>query len=262
MSPTSPENRTLYLGASGWAHRDWVGKLYPHDMPPGEYLTAYAGHFDTVEIEHTFFEPPPKEMVRSWYRRTPDGFLFCPCMPRQITHVQRLRNFKGLLEDFLTVIVELGNKLGPILVQLPDNFRHSEQEHLEIFLQTLPQERQFALEFHHGSWLKDTTFQLLEAYQIAWVVVDASFLPRLPRVTAPFAYVRWHGRPGTGQQSTHQTDPVAALRPWVAILRDLMRQATPVYGYIRNSFSGYAPRDCKTLSELLGREERPSRRET
>jgi uncharacterized protein YecE (DUF72 family) len=110
MSPTSPENRTLYLGASGWAHRDWVGKLYPHDMPPGEYLTAYADHFDTVEIEHTFFEIPLKEMVRSWYRRTPDEFLFCPCMPRQITHVQRLRNFKGLLEDFLSVneAVKLG----------------------------------------------------------------------------------------------------------------------------------------------------------
>jgi uncharacterized protein YecE (DUF72 family) len=248
----SPETRTFYLGTSGWAHRDWVDRLYPHDMPPGEYLTAYARQFDTVEIEHTFFETPAREMVQSWYRRTPDGFTFCPCLPRHITHAQRLRNTQGLLEDFLAVIVELGHKLGPILLQLPDDFRRGEQEHLERFLQVLPQELQFAIEFRHGSWLKDTTFQLLEAHRVAWVVVDASFLPRVPRVTAPFAYVRWHGHPGVEQQTKRQTDPFAALHPWVPILRQLGRQAQRVYGYVDNSFSGYAPRDCQTLLELLG----------
>jgi uncharacterized protein YecE (DUF72 family) len=226
--------------------------LYPPDMPQGEYLTAYARHFDTVEIEHTFFETPTREMVQSWQRRTPDGFVFCPCVPRQITHVQRLRHTQGLLEDFLAVMVELGSKLGPILLQLPDDFRRHEQEHLATFLHTLPQALHFAIEFHHGSWLKDATFELLEAYQVAWVVVDAPFLPRLPRVTASFAYVRWHGRPGVGQQTQRQLDPAAALRPWVPMLRDLARQAQPVYGYVRNSFSGYAPRDCRTLLELLG----------
>ena len=248
----SPEKRTFYLGTSGWGHRDWVGRLYPHDMPPGEYLAAYARHFNTVEIEHTFFGTPAREMVPSWHRRTPHGFVFCPCAPRQITHIQRLRHTRGMLEDFLAVLAELGDKLGPILLQLPHDFRRHEQEHLENFLQTLPEERQFAIEFHHGSWLKETTFELLEAYQVAWVTVDAAFLPRLPRVTAPFAYVRWHGHPGVGRQSQRQIDPVGALRPWIPILRDLARQATPVYGYVRNSFSGYAPGDCTTLFELLG----------
>ena len=127
-----------------------------------------------------------------------------------------------------------------------------EQEHLETFLQLLPQDRQFAIEFHHGSWRQETTFELLEAYQVAWVTVDAAFLPRLPRVTTHFAYVRWHGHPGRARQTTRQLDPVAALRPWVPILRDLGRQAPAVYGYVRNSFSGYAPRDCQTLLEILG----------
>jgi uncharacterized protein YecE (DUF72 family) len=247
-----PENRTFYLGTSGWAHRDWVGKLYPHDLSAAEYLTAYARHFDTVEIEHTWFETPSREMVRSWHHRTPETFRFSPCAPRQITHVQRLRHTQGLLEDFLAVMRELGDKLGPILLQLPDDFRLSEQEHLEAFLQTLPREVQFAVEFHHGSWLKDTTFELLEAYQIAWVVVDAAFLPRLPRVTAPFAYVRWHGYPGVEARTRRQTDPLTALRPWVPILRQLAQQATPVYGYVRESFSDDAPRACQILRDLLG----------
>lgn len=249
----TPTHRTFYLGTSGWAHRDWVGTFYAHDLAPAEYLTHYARHFTSVEVEHTFFEAPRRDRVQSWYRRTPETFRFSLCAPRQITHVQRLRHTQGLLEDFLAVVMELGEKLGPILLQLPNDFRRQEQTHLEAFLQTLPQrEGQFAIEFHHGSWLVETTFELLEVYNVAWVVVDADFLPRVPRVTAPFAYIRWHGRPGVGQQTRRQLDPVAALRPWVSILRQLERQTTAVYGYIRDRFSGYAPRDCQTLLELLG----------
>lgn len=248
----SPEDRTFYLGTSGWSHRDWVGRLYPPEMPAAEYLAAYAQHFSTVEIEHTFFATPLRETIRAWRRRTPEGFLFCPCLPRQITHVQRLRQAQALVDAFYTTIAELEDKLGPVLIQLPEDFRRTERAHLETFLQQLPRQGQFAVEFRHGSWLKDDTWHLLEAYQVAWVTVDAAFLPRLPRVTAPFAYVRWHGHPGLGAQSTRQLDPGATLRPWVPILRDLARQAPRVFGYVRNSFSGYAPRDCQTLAALLG----------
>jgi uncharacterized protein YecE (DUF72 family) len=223
-------------------------------MLPAEYLTAYAEHFATVEIEHTFFDMPTREIVQSWYRRSPEGFIFCPCAPRQITHVQRLRDTQETVQAFVEVIGGLREKLGPILLQLPDDFRRQEHRALESFLQTLPQELRFAIEFHHGSWLKDPTFQLLEAYQVAWVIVDASFLPRTPRITTNFSYVRWHGYPGTGQQSKRQLDSMAMLQPWVPILRDLARQVPYIYGHVRNSFSGYAPRDCEILQGLLGEE--------
>ncbi len=248
----SVEDPTFCLGTSGWAHRDWVGKLYPQEMSRGEYLASYAQHFDTVEIEHTFYDMPLRQTVQSWHRRSPAGFRFSPCLPRHLTHIQRLRDIHSRLEDFLEVITELGDKLGPILVQLPESFRSGEQAQLETFLHGLPPELHFAVEFRHGSWLKETTFQLLEAHRVAWVVVDAPFLPRLPRVTASFAYVRWHGRPGVAQRAKNQADPAAAFRPWVLMLRDLARQAQCVYGYVRNSFSGYAPRDCETLLALLG----------
>ena len=246
----SRELQTLYLGTSGWAHRDWVGVLYPHDMPATEYLTAYAQQFNSVEIEHTLFDIPTRQTVQSWQRRAPQGFVFSPCLPRRITHTQRLRDVQSLLEDFIAIISALGDTLGPILVQLPEDFRSTEQAALEAFLDLLPRQAAFALEFRHGSWVKDTTFALLERHQVAWVVVDAPFLPRVPRVTAPFAYVRWHGRPG--YQTRRQMDPAAALRPWVPILHQLERQAQRVYGYVHNQFSGYAPRDCQTLLELLG----------
>lgn len=251
----SPERHRFRLGTSGWAHRDWVGKLYAPDLPPAEYLPTYAQCFDTVEIEHTGFEPPETALVRSWRRRTPDDFVFCPCVPHHITHTQRLADCQASLEDFLAVISELGEKLGPVLVQLPADFRRDEQPHLEAFLRQLPRDWRFAIEFHHGSWCKDTTFQLLETYQVAWVIVDAPFLPRLPRVTADFAYIRWHGYPGAAQRTRRQLDPVMTLRPWVQILRQLRRQVDDVYGYVRNSFSGYAPRDCQILRELLGESE-------
>lgn len=248
----SPEGSAFRLGTSGWAYRDWVGRLYALDMSPAEFLPAYARHFDTVEIEHTFFEMPTNELVQSWANRTPDDFVFCLCLPRRITHTQRLRDCQEPLAEFLDVIGALGDKLGPILVQLPHDFRRDEQPHLEAFLQQVPPQQRFAIEFHHGSWCKETTFELLERYQVAWVVVDAPFLPRLPRVTADFAYVRWHGYSGTRQRTARQLDPLAALRPWVPILRQLHQQASDVYGYVRNSFSGYAPRDCQLLRALLG----------
>lgn len=242
----------LYLGANGWAHRDWEGKLYPHDCHPREYLTIYAEHFNTVEVEYTRFQIPTREMVQSWYRRTPDGFIFCPCMPRQITHEQRLHDTQRLVENFLATMFELGDKLGPILLQLPEDFRHPEHEQLERFLDSLPAEQQFAIEFRHGSWLKETIFERLEALHIAWVIVDASFMPRLPRVTANFAYIRWHGYPGVAHLAKRQTDPAAALHPWVPIIRQLQRQTARIYGYVHNHFSGYAPRDCQVLRGLLG----------
>jgi uncharacterized protein YecE (DUF72 family) len=114
----SCEQGPLYLGTSGWAHRDWVGALYAPDLSPSEYLSTYAQQFNTVEIEHTFFAMPTRQTVQSWQRRTPEGFVFSPCLPRRITHQQRLRDTQSLLEDFLATIGELCDKLGPILVQL------------------------------------------------------------------------------------------------------------------------------------------------
>lgn len=248
----SSETPTFYLGASGWSHRDWVGHLYPHDLAPDAYLATYAQHFTTVEIAHTFFAAPTRHTVQAWYRRTPAAFVLSPCLPRDITHRQRLRQAHGLVEAFLAVIRELGEKLGPILIQLPEDFRSTEEEYLEAFLRTLPPEMRYAVEFRHGSWHKDSTLQLLERYQVAWVIVDAPFMPRLPHVTADFAYVRWHSRPG--HRVRRQLDPVAALRPWVPVLHSLRRQVTRVYGYVHNQFSGYAPRDCHTLLQLLGQD--------
>lgn len=248
----SSRDTALYLGTSGWSHRNWAGKLYPHDTPAADYLSIYARHFTAVEIESTFYGMPLRQTVQAWHRRAPDGFRFCPCVPRLITHDHRLQGTSAAMDDFMAVIIELGDKLGPVLLQLPENFRTSEQARLEAFLSALPQRQAFAIEFRHGSWLKASTYALLEAYQIAWVVVDAPFLPRVPRVTAPFAYIRWHGRPGVGQRARAATDPATAIQPWLAILRQLRHQVDTVYGFVRNSFSGYAPADCTTLLELLG----------
>jgi uncharacterized protein YecE (DUF72 family) len=254
--PSDPEHRTYYLGTSGWSHRDWVGKLYPLDMPFSDYLATYARHFPAVEIEHTFYDTPTPQAVEAWYRRSPGDFLFCPCLPRRISHELRLQDAERDIDAFISAIAGLREKLGPILLQLPENFRVNEQPRLTTFLDTMPTDVQLAIEFRHGSWLKDSTYDLLNAYRVAWVVVDAPFLPRTPRVTADIAYVRWHGHPGVGQRTRHATDPASSLRPWVTTLRDLARQSTRVYGFVRNSYSGYAPRDGTILMDLLGEMER------
>jgi uncharacterized protein YecE (DUF72 family) len=246
------KDTVFYLGTSGWSHQDWAGKLYPHDVPAADYLSTYAQYFAAVEIESTHYGIPLRQTVQAWHRRSPDKFRFCPCVPRLITHDHRLQGCGAAMDDFMAVITELDDKLGPLLIQLPENFRINEHSRLEAFLNALPQTQQFAIEFRHGSWLKESTYALLEAYQVGWVIVEAPFLPRMPRVTAPFAYIRWHGRPGVAQRARTATDPATALQPWLAIVRHLRRQVDTIYGFVRNSFSGYATSDCATLLELLG----------
>ena len=248
----SPAESVFHFGTSGWSHRDWVGTFYPHDITPADYLAAYARCFNTVEIESTWYDIPNRRTVDAWYTRTPAGFSFSPCLPRAITHEPQLQHIQPTLQAFLEVMSGLKDKLGPILVQLPEQLRVAEHSRLETLLDLLPSELAFAIEFRHGSWFKDTTFQLLESYGVAWVIVDAPFLPRVARVTAPFTYIRWHGYPGVEHRSRRQTDPAGAFRPWLPILRDLARQTPHIYGYVRNSFSGYAPRDCETLAALIG----------
>jgi hypothetical protein len=121
------------LGTSGWAYRDWVGMFYAPDLSATDYLPTYARQFTTVEIEYTFSEVPSRQMVQSWQRRTPEQFVFSAGVPRYVTHTQRLDNTQRFLEDFVTVMQGLGPKLGPLVLQLPEDFRSAEQARLEAF---------------------------------------------------------------------------------------------------------------------------------
>jgi uncharacterized protein YecE (DUF72 family) len=190
---------SVLIGTQGWNYQDWVGPFYPGGTRPADYLTVYARAFDTVEVDSTFYAVPAASTVRSWAQRTPSGFLFALKMPREVTHENGLRDEHGTIELFFERAAELGEKLGPTLVQLPPTFEVSELPALVNFLARLPRDRRVAIEFRHRSWMHDGVFALLREHNVALALVEGRWIQRRPmlalaeRPTADFAYIRWIG---------------------------------------------------------------------
>ena len=116
-----------YIGTSGWNYRHWRGNFFPEDLTTKQWLSFYASNFDTVEVNYTFYRLPSKESCEAWYQQTPENFRFTVKASRYLTHIKRLRNAQQSWNDFLERVLVLKEKLGPILLQFPSNFRASGQ---------------------------------------------------------------------------------------------------------------------------------------
>ena len=134
-----------YIGTSGWNYREWRGSFFPEDLPSRQWLSYYATRFDSVEINYTFYRLPSKEACAAWYQQTPRKFQFVVKASRYITHIKRLRDARESWEEFLKRVAALKEKLGPILLQFPANFRASEAnlESVDEFLE-IRESRRFA----------------------------------------------------------------------------------------------------------------------
>src|SRR3954453_6406698 len=116
------------IGCSGWNYADWRGGLYSEGVGKGGGLGGYAQTFDTVEVNSTFYRLARPDAVRRWVEQTPDGFVFAVKASRYLTHVKRLRGLGPGLERFYESIEPLARspKMGPVLWQLPANFRRDD----------------------------------------------------------------------------------------------------------------------------------------
>jgi uncharacterized protein YecE (DUF72 family) len=181
----------ILAGTSGFAFAEWKGGFYPTDLPGERMLSYYAEHLPTVEINVSFYRTPTDKMLENWRAQTPPEFLFALKAHRRITHQKRLRDVDQdvrLLRDRLSV---LGERLGPILFQLPPSFRQ-DLPLLESFLAGLPPLPYVAIEFRHATWHADATYELLRRYHAALCIAeDESSCEPLVH-TAPFGYYRLH----------------------------------------------------------------------
>lgn len=236
--------KTYRLGCSGWSYSDWVGKFYPEGCPQSEMLQEYSKHFDTVEINMSFYRLPFESIVRSWETRTPSGFLFSPKMSRSITHVKKLRGCEDLVSQFVSRMSLLRDKLGPVLIQLHPNIKPDPRT-LESFVNILPARLRYAVEFRDEGWLTSRTRQVLEKYGIATCLVDSPRLFIADEVTASFAYVRWHGR----KAWYHYDYSSAEIDEWARRLTRL--PVDSVFGYWNNDVNAHAPKNCLEMKRAL-----------
>ena len=154
------------IGTSGFQYPAWRGTFYPEKFPPAKMLSFYAERFLTTEINYTFYRIPNGKTMGAWDSATPEHFRFGLKAPQKVTHIAKLRNCEELMGIFQRVVLGLGSKLGPVLFQLPPNFKKDAQL-LKDFLATLSSGIRVAFEFRHVSWLDDEIFALLRDHKAA-----------------------------------------------------------------------------------------------
>ena len=214
-----PMSRIL-IGTSGFSYKEWKGIFYPDDLPAKQYLSYYAKHFSTTEINNTFYRIPSAKMTTDWYGEVPSDFSFTLKLSQKITHIRRLKNVEQEMEWFLEGAAGLKEKLGPVLVQLPPNLK-KDTELLEAFASRYHSEVKLAFEFRHDSWFSEDTYEVLRKYRCAFGVVEAEERDAVRLVTGDFVYMRLRKGEYTQQESSDWAD-------WIR------SQTADVYCYLKH----------------------------
>lgn len=242
------------LGTSGWSYKEWVKVFYPTNET--KKLTYYAGIFNTVEIDSTFYAYPAQGTVYGWEKNTPEGFVFSAKIPKLITHDKRLDLEKGVMADLFRFLDSMkplikAGKLGPVLLQVPPSFSYDKDyDRLRSFIEAAPKDILLAAEFRHLSWLKGQVNELLRKHNIANVIVDEPLLPPDVNITADFSVVRWHGR-GTRPWYNYRYGD-AELDAWKPKVDEISKKTKKVYGYFNNHFHGFAVENALKMLEKVG----------
>ncbi len=233
------------IGTSGWHYRHWIGPFYPEKWPAARMLEYYARHFDTVELNNTFYRLPLETGLQNWREGTPTGFCFAMKGSRYLTHQKKLKDAETGIERFFERADQLRPKLGPVVFQLPP-FWEADVERLETFLSALPRRHRYAFEFRNPTWHTETVFRALRKHNAAFCIFEIAGFASGYHITADFTYVRLHG-PGGAYQGSYSDE---ALRGWAARIAQWRRQLRGIYIYFDNDQAGYAAQNALTLKRL------------
>ena len=258
----------IFLGTSAFTAAGWAGTFYPAGMKPGEYLSFYAEHFDTVEIDSTYYGTPKASTVQAWAQKTPANFIFSVKVPQIITHEKALQGCEAEWGEFLGTMDRLGEKLGPIVLQFPffdrSAFFSGEDflARLRPFLERLPADHKFAVEIRNKEWLDARLTELLREHHVALVLQDQSWMPhpnelesQFDPITADWTYIRWLGdRKGIERTTKIWNRTVVERRPqlrnWVEFCQRVRRRGCTIFAYANNHYAGHAPATIALFIEL------------
>ena len=247
MSPNLAQP-SCWIGTSGWYYAHWRERFYPQTLSQSRWLEFYAQHFPTVELNVTFYRLPQASVWQRWRETTPVNFRFAVKANRSITHLKRLREVQQPLAKFLEQVRLLGDKLGPILYQLPPYLQRDE-DLLECFLPQLPPDCQNVIEFRHRSWYVESVYELLRHYGVAFCIHDRRGCATPVVTTTGFTYLRLHG--SSGDYGDCYSD--SELGMWIQRIRDLSQTLQAAYTYFNNDREGFAVVNAQTFSQMWQR---------
>ncbi|HTL61790.1 MAG TPA: DUF72 domain-containing protein [Nitrospira sp.] len=245
-SSTHPSGCEVRIGTSGWHYKHWLGPFYPAELRPSEMLAWYMDRFDTVELNNSFYHLPAPETFAGWRRTTPSSFCFAVKGSRYITHRKKLNDPSSALRRFMEPVNALGDKLGPILFQLPPRWSCNVPR-LNTFLEALPRARRYTFEFRDPSWHAPAVYRALGRYNAAFCLYELDGFEAPYQLTADFVYVRLHG-PGRKYQGDYSAKQ---LRDWARRITRWRTKLKAVYVYFDNDQAGYAAKNAAQLKSML-----------
>jgi len=265
----------FYIGCPIWSFKGWVGNFYPQGTKPGDFLREYTRRLTTVEGNTTFYAIPPKKTISSWSAEMPDGFQFCPKLPRAISHEGQLEGHTEDTLSFVEIMRQLGPRLGPMFLQLPPRYSPNLLADLKAFLAVWPRDVRLAVEVRHPDWFDsphhEALNQLLREHDMARVVIDTrpirnlkgdkilrgsayeSLLearerkpdvPVIPERTADFVFVRYIGHPQLAYN-------VTLLDEWADYLVSQLQEGAGAYMFCHSPDNMIAPYICRELHQRI-----------
>ncbi len=236
-----------FIGTSGWSYDHWAGVFYPPDLKTADRLNFYINHFNSVEINNTFYHLPTPSAFKSWKKIAPKNFIYALKGSRFITHMKKLKDPKEPLKLFLERGRILKDNLGPVLFQFPPHWRCNTKR-LKEFVKLLPSNIRFAFEFREPSWFKKEVYDILRENNIAFCIYHMPEFESPIEVTAKFVYIRFHGTEFLygGRYSKKE------LSKWAGLINGFIKEGKDIYVYFNNDANGYAVINAKELMEMVG----------
>ncbi len=243
------KQKHIRIGTSGWYYRHWLGPFYPKNLAKKDFLSFYSQKFLTAEINNTFYKVPQKQTLLNWKNEVPAHFIFSAKASQYITHMKKLKDPQEPVARFFSQIEALGEKLGPILFQLPPHWKINPSR-LDFFLKSLPSQYKYVFEFRDPSWFHEDTYSILKEQGAAFCIYDFNRRLSPKEVTAEFIYIRLHGpdRPYQGQYDKKN------LSGWAESISEWKKQGKDVFCYFDNDQLGYAAQDALHLKQILDKE--------
>lgn|SRR5699024_3731996 len=237
-----------FIGSSGFHYDDWKTAFYPQDLAKEEWLPYYAQHFNSVEINNSFYSLPESDKLEKWHEQTPRNFRFSMKGSRYVTHMKKLVNDADLrdgVKKFYDVVEVLKGKLGCVLWQLPGN-QHRDDDKLDEFCDLLSSDFKNVIEFRHSSWFEDPVFEILSNHGVSYSMISTpDELSEQARATTDTAYVRFHGKEKWYNYDYDKNE----IKNWQQKLQDI--SARRVYLYFNNDAQAAAVKNAQTMKEVM-----------
>jgi uncharacterized protein YecE (DUF72 family) len=255
-SAKNNEPLQVHVGCAKWGRKEWVGKIYPPKTKDANFLDEYVKHFDCIELNATFYNPYPAATISKWKDKADNspGFKFCPKFTQSISHIRRLKNAEDITTSFYEAMLAFGDKLGPLFLQLSDNFTPKSYPELKAYLEQLPKDIPVFVELRHKEWfandeVRQTVFNLFHELNIGAVITDASGRRDCVHMNlpTPHAFIRFVGNSLDKTDYTRVDEWVDRIKQW----RDMGLQS--VWFFMHQHDERYSPELADYVSERFNK---------